>query len=57
MNQQDGIWPTRSDAPIYDRLVAERGDIPAEVNAAAARIMREAGRTTDFGPLLGIAAG
>ncbi|MGW2748968.1 hypothetical protein [Streptomyces sp. NPDC001450] len=57
MNQQDGIWPTRSDAPIYDRLVAERGDIPAEVNAAAARIMREVGRTTDFSPLLGMAAG
>ncbi|MGW3954706.1 hypothetical protein ACWEKM_28085 [Streptomyces sp. NPDC004752] len=29
------------DSPIYDRLVAERGDIPARVRSEADRLRRE----------------
>ncbi|MFJ9818461.1 hypothetical protein ACIRU3_25020 [Streptomyces sp. NPDC101151] len=53
MNQHDGARvarPALGDAPIYDRLVAERGD-PAEVNRTAARIIHESGRAMDFGPM------
>ncbi|MEU1408289.1 hypothetical protein ABZ471_39330 [Streptomyces sp. NPDC005728] len=53
MNQQDGVWaarPAHSDAPIYDRLVAERGD-PAEVNRTAAQIFHESGQAMDFGSI------
>ncbi|MDI1457028.1 hypothetical protein NHG22_24940 [Streptomyces sp. ATE26] len=50
MNQQDRIRYTRGDAPIYDKLVAERGDIPAQVNTEAARILKDAERSIDFRP-------
>ncbi|MGW1591519.1 hypothetical protein [Streptomyces sp. NPDC002386] len=49
VNQQDHMRYTWGDAPIYDKLVGERGDVPAEVNAEAARILREADRSVDFG--------
>jgi hypothetical protein len=29
------------DSPIYDRLVAERGDVPAQVRREAERVNRE----------------
>ncbi|MFE9441956.1 hypothetical protein ACFYO2_23790 [Streptomyces sp. NPDC006602] len=29
------------DSPIYDRLVAERGDVPAQVRREAERVSRE----------------
>ncbi|MDT0433863.1 MULTISPECIES: hypothetical protein [Streptomyces] len=29
------------DSPIYDRLVAERGDIPAQARSEAERVSRE----------------
>lgn len=29
------------DSPIYDRLIAERGDIPAQVRREAERVSRE----------------
>ncbi|WP_330335860.1 hypothetical protein [Streptomyces sp. NBC_00557] len=48
MNQQDGIRHAWGDAPIYDKLVAERGDIPAQVKAVAPRILSEAERSTHF---------
>ncbi|AEW98826.1 hypothetical protein [Streptantibioticus cattleyicolor] len=45
----------RSDAPIYARLVQERGDVPAEVRRTAEQTLRELGRAMDFrtgrGPL------
>ncbi|MFJ3720606.1 hypothetical protein [Streptomyces sp. NPDC090057] len=52
MNQHDHIRYTWGDAPIYDKLIRERGDVPTEVNTEAARIMREADRSLDFGPRL-----
>ncbi|MFJ9871392.1 hypothetical protein [Streptomyces sp. NPDC101165] len=55
MNQQDSFWPTASDAPIYDRLVAERGDVPAEVGRAAAVILREVDQAFDFSSLRAVA--
>ncbi|MFG3206726.1 hypothetical protein [Streptomyces sp. NPDC048192] len=57
MNQQDGIRHAWGDAPIYDKLVAERGDIPAQVNAAAARILAEADRSTRFDTVLDLTRG
>jgi hypothetical protein len=36
------------DAPIYDKVVTERGDVPSQVNADAARILAEAERTSHF---------
>ncbi|MET9734439.1 hypothetical protein ABZZ79_28530 [Streptomyces sp. NPDC006458] len=32
------------ETPIYSRLVAERGDIPAQVSGEADRLMRELAR-------------
>ncbi|MEU3933809.1 hypothetical protein AB0E85_17475 [Streptomyces sp. NPDC029044] len=29
------------DSPIYDRLIAERGDVPAQVRREAERVSRE----------------
>jgi hypothetical protein len=52
VSQHDHIRYTWGDAPIYDRLIRERGDVPTEVNTEAARIMREADRSVDFGPRL-----
>ncbi|MFE5406927.1 hypothetical protein ACFQ9Z_37720 [Streptomyces sp. NPDC056580] len=52
MNQQDRIQHARGDAPIYDKLVAERGDVPAQVSTEAARILKDAERSVDFGPRL-----
>ncbi|WP_330342644.1 hypothetical protein [Streptomyces sp. NBC_00557] len=48
MSQQDGVRHAWGDAPIYDKLVTERGDIPSQVNADAARILAEAERTSHF---------
>ncbi|MFJ9870967.1 hypothetical protein [Streptomyces sp. NPDC101165] len=48
MHEQDGAWPSASDAPICDGLVAERGHIPAGVNRMAAQILHETGRTMGF---------
>ncbi|QNP66993.1 hypothetical protein [Streptomyces genisteinicus] len=38
----------RADAPIYDSLVEERGDVPADVRRTAEETLREVGRTLDF---------
>ena len=38
----------RVDAPIYDRLVRERGDVPTEVRRTAERTWREVEGTMDF---------
>ncbi|MBT2365501.1 hypothetical protein J7E88_09250 [Streptomyces sp. ISL-10] len=38
----------RADAPIYDSLVEERGDVPADVRQTAEATLREVGRTLDF---------
>ncbi|MEU4892852.1 hypothetical protein AB0B12_17835 [Streptomyces sp. NPDC044780] len=35
-------------APIYDSLVAEQGDVPAETREAAEEIQREAAEALDF---------
>ncbi|MFF8432411.1 hypothetical protein ACF07Y_46320 [Streptomyces sp. NPDC016566] len=51
MYEQDSARPGVSDAPIYDRLVAERGDVPAEVGRAAAVILREVDQAFDFSSL------
>lgn len=37
------------DTPIYGRLVAERGDVPAQVRAAAERILRQTPGTVPTG--------
>ncbi|MGW4566971.1 hypothetical protein ACWEN3_32780 [Streptomyces sp. NPDC004561] len=52
MSQHDVTGHAWGDAPIYDRLVQERGDIPADVNAAATRLLRETDRAINFGSLL-----
>ncbi|WP_190016572.1 hypothetical protein [Streptomyces lucensis] len=52
MNQQDRILHAWGDAPIYDKLIVERGHIPAQVNTEAARILKDAERSIDFGPRL-----
>lgn len=38
----------RTDAPIYDRLVHERGDVPCDVRKTAEETWREVGRAMDF---------
>ncbi|MEV4333098.1 hypothetical protein AB0K02_21540 [Streptomyces sp. NPDC049597] len=38
----------RADAPIYDSLVEERGDVPADVRQTAEETLREVSRTLDF---------
>ncbi|MFI1769722.1 hypothetical protein ACH41H_48175 [Streptomyces sp. NPDC020800] len=48
MIQQGSSRTMPGEAPIYDRLVSERGDVPAEVNSAAARLLRETERAVDF---------
>ncbi|WP_406858945.1 hypothetical protein ABZO31_01350 [Streptomyces sp. HUAS MG47] len=40
-----------SSAPIYYRLVKERGDVPAEVRRAAEQIQAELGRVMVLPPL------
>ncbi|OEJ43104.1 hypothetical protein AR457_02290 [Streptomyces agglomeratus] len=47
--QQDGARSAPSDAPIYARLVMERGDVPTEVRRVAEAVLREADRAVDFG--------
>jgi hypothetical protein len=42
------LSPDRADAPIYARLVQERGDIPAEVRQTAEQTWREVDRAMDF---------
>lgn len=41
-------YTDKADAPIYDRLVQERGDVPAEVRQTAERTLREVERAMDF---------
>lgn len=40
-----------SSAPIYYRLIEERGDVPAEVRRAAEQIQAELGRVMVLPPL------
>lgn len=42
-----GTVPT-SGTPIYDRLVRERGDVPAEARKTAETALQEAARALDF---------
>jgi hypothetical protein len=35
-------------APIYDRLVRERGDVPAEVRQTAETVLADVARVIDF---------
>ncbi|MEU4038802.1 hypothetical protein [Streptomyces collinus] len=51
MTQQDGHRLAWGDIPVYDRLVAEMGDVPAEVSRAAAHLLRETERAIDFSSL------
>ncbi|MFD8724687.1 hypothetical protein ACFV2H_43720 [Streptomyces sp. NPDC059629] len=37
-----------SDAPIYERLIRERGDVAADARKTAEATWREVGRTVDF---------
>ncbi|MBH5338654.1 hypothetical protein IHE55_29275 [Streptomyces pactum] len=41
-------YTSKAEAPIYDRLVQERGDVPAEVRQTAERTLREVERAMDF---------
>ncbi|MEW1780064.1 hypothetical protein [Streptomyces sp. NPDC086777] len=38
----------RSDAPIYERLIRERGDVAADARVTAEATWREVGRAMDF---------
>lgn len=40
-------------APIYDSLVAEHGDVPAEAREAAEEIQREAAEALDWSKVRG----
>ncbi|MET9428431.1 MULTISPECIES: hypothetical protein [unclassified Streptomyces] len=39
------------DAPIYDRLIAERGDVPTDVRRVAEETLTQVGRAMDFSGL------
>ncbi|MCK8677752.1 MULTISPECIES: hypothetical protein [Streptomyces] len=41
----------RGDAPIYDRLIAERGDVPGDVRRTAEETLRRLTRAMEFGPV------
>ncbi|GHG99910.1 hypothetical protein [Streptomyces lanatus] len=41
------------DSPIYDRLIAERGDIPTQVRREAERVSRDLEFVMQPGPPLG----
>lgn len=49
--------PTAGDAPIYERLIQERGDVPAQTRQFAERTLRDAERTVNFGAGPGPAPG
>lgn len=51
MNQHHSTGTAAADAPIYARLVEEFGDVPAEVERAAAQILRDSDRAIDFSSL------
>ncbi|MET9435814.1 hypothetical protein [Streptomyces sp. NPDC006551] len=51
MNQHDHMGRAAGDVPIYATLVQERGDVPADVRQAAARLLEEADRAVDFSSL------
>ncbi|MBT2438648.1 hypothetical protein J7E93_00595 [Streptomyces sp. ISL-36] len=55
MNQHDHMGRAAGDAPIYATLVQERGDVPADVRQAAARLLEEADRAVDFSSLRAVA--
>ncbi|MEV7144655.1 hypothetical protein [Streptomyces tauricus] len=38
------------ETPVYDRLVAERGDIPAQVRSEADRLQRQLGQVLRLRP-------
>lgn len=38
----------RTDAPIYARLIQERGDVPTQVRLAAEQALREVEQVMDF---------
>ncbi|MEV5952935.1 hypothetical protein AB0M11_03985 [Streptomyces sp. NPDC051987] len=38
----------RSDAPIYERLIRERGDVAADARRTAEATWQEVGRAMDF---------
>ncbi|MEU8484693.1 MULTISPECIES: hypothetical protein [unclassified Streptomyces] len=35
------MWAAQHEAPIYSRLIQERGDIPAQVRAVAEQTLRD----------------
>ncbi len=43
-----GHTTTQGEAPIYARLVEERGDVPTDVRNTAERAWREVEQTMDF---------
>lgn len=51
MDERYGARPALSDAPLYAGLVKELGDVPAEVERAAAQLLREADQAVDFSSL------
>ncbi|MEV8312462.1 hypothetical protein AB0P36_35610 [Streptomyces flavidovirens] len=40
--------PQEAEAPIYDSLIEEHGDIPEETRQVAERVRREASEAVDF---------
>ncbi|MBT2897203.1 hypothetical protein [Streptomyces sp. McG3] len=45
--------PEEGAAPIYDRLIAERGDVVTDVARSAERLRREAAEAVDFSAVTG----
>ncbi|MEU9984385.1 hypothetical protein [Streptomyces sp. NPDC050856] len=43
----------RTDAPIYDTLIRERGDVPAEARRVAEQTEREVAQALDFSSVHG----
>ncbi|WP_443072140.1 hypothetical protein [Streptomyces sp. WMMC1477] len=43
--------PATGPAPIYDSLIAEHGDVPAETRAVAEKTQREVARALDWSDL------
>ncbi|MFF1465703.1 hypothetical protein [Streptomyces sp. NPDC058330] len=40
--------PGQTDAPIYNRLIAERGDVPADTQRIAVQTLQEAAEILDW---------
>ncbi|WP_166630672.1 hypothetical protein [Streptomyces sp. GC420] len=41
-------FASSTDAPIYETLIGERGDVPAETRRAAEQVQREVAQALDF---------